>query len=102
MADGPARSIWARLDRAMRSLAVSDLPLRERLQAAWDHELVHIRTEMEPFFPNNQDDVQRVCDGLDGRNGGAAVLQPGEAEDVARRIVSLYATATRRMEPLED
>lgn len=96
--------VWEKLLKATHSLAGSDASLHERLEGAW-FELHRIPLdEMLSSFSHDQDRefVRRVYEALDDANGGARVLDPVEAEQVAHHIVSLYDTATRRMEPLED
>lgn len=96
--------VHEKLMRATEMLAASEALLHERLEMAW-YELEPIPYErMAPFFPDEheQELVRRIYEGLDEGVRGARNLESNEGIQLASHIVSLYDTAARRMETLED
>jgi hypothetical protein len=90
--------VWEKFYSAVRALASGDVPLRERLEWAWD-QLQRLDVE---DFPEGQNRARfkEVHEQLSHMGGGSESLSDEDADIVAETIVSLYDDVARQLGPM--
>jgi hypothetical protein len=90
---------WEKLSAAVQTLAASDLPLQQRLAAAWIYSGSRLAHSPSPYLPTDlqarYDELHADLTKIDDPNAGAinatcAAMSDEAASSIAERIVSLY------------